>query len=129
MTVELAYLAASIVLVFVQVMLAAAAATRVRGRDWNAGPRDAPAAPLGPVGGRLERAARNVLETFPLFAAAVLTAHAADAQSWLSVAGASLYFWGRLVYLPLYVLGIPYIRSLVWMVATAGIFLILAALI
>lgn len=129
MTVELSYLAASIVLVFVQLMLPAKISTHERGTTWNTGPRDAPVPPLQGVGGRLERAYRNVMETFPLFAAAVLMAHVAGVHSWLTVAGASLYFWGRVVYVPLYALGIPYARSLVWVVATSGIFLILLALV
>ena len=41
----------------------------------KAGPRDAPVKPLGPLAGRLDRAFKNLMETFPLFAAAVLLAH------------------------------------------------------
>lgn len=127
MTTELSYLAASIVLVFVQLLLPTHFATRERGTAWNAGPRDEEVPPLRGVGGRLERAHRNAMETFPLFVAAVLLSHAAGVHSWLTVLGAGLYFWGRLAYVPLYALGIPYVRSLVWLVATAGIFLILLA--
>jgi uncharacterized MAPEG superfamily protein len=42
--------------------------------------------------------------------------------------GAHLYFWARVVYLPLYALGVPLVRSLVWNVAFAGIVLLLLAL-
>ncbi|OYY07786.1 MAG: hypothetical protein B7X76_01480 [Azorhizobium sp. 39-67-5] len=127
MTIELVYLALSIVLVFIQLLLPIGIATRERGRDWNAGPRDQPMPPLTGIGGRLERAHRNIMETFPLFMGAVLIAHLAGVHNWVTVTGASLYFWGRVVYVPLYALGIPYVRSLVWVVSTAGIFLILAA--
>jgi uncharacterized MAPEG superfamily protein len=84
--------------------------------------------PLSGVAGRLDRALRNFLETFPLFAAVVLSAHAAGRHSALTEWGARLYFWGRVAYLPLYAAGIPLVRSLVWNVATAGILLFLVAL-
>ncbi len=129
MTIELTYLALSVALVFIQILLPAWFATKERGSAWNAGPRDQQVTPLGGIGGRLERASKNALETFPLFAAAVLIADAAMVHSWLTVLGASLYFWGRVLYIPLYAFGVPYVRSLAWTVATAGIFLILIALI
>ncbi len=129
MTVELRYLAFSILLVFVQLFLAAGGATKVRGLAWNAGPRDEDSPPLPAVAGRLDRAFRNMLETFPLFAAAVLLAHAAGVHSALTSFGAALYFWARVVYVPLYAFGIPYLRSLVWTAASGGIVLILFALV
>jgi uncharacterized MAPEG superfamily protein len=42
--------------------------------------------------------------------------------------GARLYLWGRVAYVPLYVAGIPLVRSLVWNVATIGIMLFVVAL-
>jgi uncharacterized MAPEG superfamily protein len=52
--------------------------------------------------GRLQRALRNFGETFPLFAAAVLIAHVENVHNAYTLWGAHLYFWGRVVYLPLY---------------------------
>ena len=43
--------------------------------------------------------------------------------------GAQVYFWARVVYLPLYAAGISLLRSLVWNVATLGIVLILLSLV
>ena len=80
------------------------------------------------MAGRLERAFRNYLETFPFFAAPVLAAHASDTHGWMTAWGAHLYFWARLVYVPLYASGIPLVHSLAWNVATAGIALNLAAM-
>ena len=74
MTTELTMLALSIVLGLVQITIAAQASTRQRGADWNVGPRDEALPPLAGTAGRLDRAMRNFLETFPLFAAAVLIA-------------------------------------------------------
>jgi len=59
----------------------------------------------------------------------VLVAHAAGRHDWMTVWGTQLYFWARVVYVPLYVLGVPLLRSLVWNVATFGIILILLSLV
>ena len=81
------------------------------------------------MAGRLDRALRNFLETFPLFAAAgVLAAHVSEMHDALTERGARLYFWARVAYAPLYAAGVPLIRSVVWNVATVGIALFVVAL-
>jgi uncharacterized MAPEG superfamily protein len=67
----------------------------------------------------------NFLETFPLFAACILMAHAMDVHNWMTEWGAQFYFWARVAYLPLYAFGVVLVRSLAWSVATAGILLVL----
>jgi len=129
MSFELRMLTWSVVLGLFQVILAAQFSTLQRGVSWNIGPRDEPVQPLKGVGGRLERASRNFLETFPFFAAAVLIAEATDRTGVLTWWGVQLYFWGRVVYLPIYALGVPGVRSAVWLIATFGLVLVLAALI
>lgn len=128
MTLELEMLALSVVLGLVQIVLASHAASLQRGYVWTASSRDAPVAPLTGVAGRLARALRNFGETFPLFAAAVLVAHLASAHGWMTEWGVQLYFWGRVAYLALYAAGVFLLRSLAWNVATAGIVLLLLAL-
>ena len=128
MTVELTLLAFSVGLGFVHILVASHAASLQRGYRWSASSRDEPVDPLQGVAGRLDRALRNFFETFPLFAAVVLAADAAGRHNALTEWGAQLYFWGRVVYLPLYAAGIPLVRSLVWNVAAVGILLSLVAL-
>lgn len=128
MTTELTYLALTLVLALVQVFLPAGARTAEFGSKWNAGPRDETPVSTRPLTGRLERAQANLFETLPLFIGAVLIAHAADRNGVLTMWGAALYFWARVVYIPLYALGVPYIRSLVWVVSLAGLLMVLAAL-
>ena len=111
-----------------QIVAASHAASFQRGYRWTSGPRDEPTPPLRGVAGRLDRALRNFLETFPLFAAAVLVAHVSETHNALTEWGARLYLWGRVAYVPLYVAGIPLVRSLVWNVATVGIMLFVVAL-
>jgi uncharacterized MAPEG superfamily protein len=127
-TVELKMLTLSVVLGIVQIVAASHAASLQRGYRWAASPRDEKVPPLMGVAGRLDRALRNFLETFPLFAAVVLAAQLSDTHNALTGLGAQLYFWGRLAYVVLYAAGIPLIRSLVWNIATVGILLLVAAL-
>jgi uncharacterized MAPEG superfamily protein len=129
MTVELKLLALSIVLGLVQIVLSSHAASLQRGYIWAASSRDAAMPALSGVAGRLERALHNFLETFPLFAAAVLTAHVAGTHGWMTEWGAHLYFWARVAYVALYAAGVFLVRSLVWNVAALGIVLILLSLV
>ena len=99
-----------------------------RGYRWTASARDEVTPPLTGVAGRLERALGNYLETFPLFAALVLATEAAGVHTRLTEWGAYLYLGARVLYLPLYALGVPLIRSLVWNVATVGMLLFIVAL-
>ena len=80
------------------------------------------------VGGRLERAYRNWLETFPIFIAAVIAVELTGAGDGWSAWGAAAYLWGRLLYLPLYAAGVPVLRGLVWNVPTLGIIAMFATL-
>ena len=128
MTTELCMLLWSVVLGLLQILLTATCSLGQRGLDWAASARDEVKPPLSGVGGRLDRARANFLETFPLFATAVLAAHVLQQHDQLTVLGAQLYFWARLLYVPVYAAGIPYLRTLVWTVSIAGIVLLLVAL-
>ncbi len=105
MTLELKMLALSIVLGLAHIVLASHAASLQRGYVWTASARDDAMPALTGVAGRLARALQNFVETFPLFAAGVLIAHAAAKHSWMTELGAQFYFWGRLAYLALYAQG------------------------
>ncbi len=128
MTIELKMLALSVALGLIQIVTASHAASMQRGYRWAAGPRDEIPPPLTGIAGRLDRAVRNFLETFPFFAAAVLVAQIVGRHDWMTVWGVQLYFWARALYVALYAFGVPLIRSLAWNAATIGIALILLAL-
>ncbi|CDX51827.1 hypothetical protein LCM4577_22925 [Mesorhizobium sp. LCM 4577] len=129
MTFELKMLVLSIALGLIQIVLASHAASLQRGYIWTASSRDEAMPPLRGVAGRLARALQNFVETFPLFAAAVLISHAASANSLMTEWGVQLYFWGRVAYLASYAAGVFLLRSLIWNVATLGIILILLSLV
>jgi len=128
LSIELTLLAWTLVLALVQILIAAHARTRETGLAYNAGPRDAATAPVGKLAGRLKRAQSNLFETLPVFAAAVLIAHVAGREGSLSATGAWLYLIARVVYVPLYAAGIPYVRSLAWVVSMVGVLLVLLPL-
>ncbi|CAB3751745.1 MAPEG family protein [Paraburkholderia humisilvae] len=129
MTIELTLLAWTLVLALIQVVLPALLRNRETGIPYNASARDEPGAPVGTITARLMRAQSNLFETLPVFAAAVLIAHVAGRDSAQTQLGAWLYLAARIVYVPLYAAGVPYLRSLVWVVSLAGILLILSRLI
>ncbi|WP_144113458.1 MAPEG family protein [Paraburkholderia sp. BCC1886] len=129
MTIELTLLAWTLVLALIQVMLPALLRNRETGMGYNAGPRDEAGPPVGKLTGRMRRAQSNLFETLPVFAAAVLIAHVAGRDNALTVWGAWLYLVARVVYVPLYAAGVPYLRSLVWLISMAGIVLILIPII
>ena len=96
-------------------------------RRWGAGARDQ-ARPFSGVAARRDRAFRNFMETFPLFAAAVLAVVIAGKAGDLSLWGSALYVVCRALYAPIYAAGTYMIRSLVWTLSLAGIVMVVAAL-
>jgi uncharacterized MAPEG superfamily protein len=128
MSIELTMLVWTLVLAFVQILLFDFARTGQYGLKWNTGPRDETMPPLSAFAARLQRAQYNLFETLPLFMGAVLVAHIAGRENNITAIGAQVYFWGRVVYVPLYAFGVRQIRSLVWLVSTAGLVAIFYAI-
>jgi uncharacterized MAPEG superfamily protein len=87
------------------------------------GNREGIVAPAG-VGGRADRAANNQIEAMAMFLAVVLAAQLAG-KAPQAAFGATVFFWARLVYWPVYLAGIPVLRTLVWLVSIVGLILIL----
>jgi uncharacterized MAPEG superfamily protein len=125
-SIELALLAASVVLGIVHIIIVSHLQSWQRGYWWTASSREQSVAPLTGIAGRAERALRNYLETFPFFAAAILVVTVTNTHSWLTVWGAHFYFWGRVVYAILYTADLPLARSLVWNIPTIGILMKMA---
>jgi uncharacterized MAPEG superfamily protein len=113
LSVELAYLALCAPLAFAYI-IAQAAMTGGAGRR-------AAGDSLPERGYRAEKALRNFLETFPVFAALALGITLAGKADWWTGLGAALYFWARLAYLPVYIAGVGPVRSAIWSVSLAGL--------
>jgi uncharacterized MAPEG superfamily protein len=124
---ELALLIGAVAVGVIQLHWAALAARRQQSFQWGASARDEPR-PLTGVPARLERAYANFMETFPLFAVAVLTAHATSKLGPLTLWGSLIYVVARTLYVPLYAAGVPYARTLVWQAALIGLLLVISAL-
>ena len=129
MTAQLRLLSASVILGLLHLIAASHLISFQRGYRWTAGSRDEPAPPLSSLANRIDQATVNFLETFPFFAALVLTGHVTSRDGLLTLWGAHLYFWARLGYLLAAALGYGLIRSvLFWNTALAGMVLYLVAL-
>lgn len=125
MTTELTVLAWGCVLAFLHIIVATQAKTRQYGRKWNVGPRDEELPPPGPAVGRLMRAQANFFETFPIMIAAVTIVSLAGLTGKWTAIGAIVWLVARALYLPLYALGVPVVRSLAWIAALVGIAMVL----
>lgn len=128
MTIE-TYIAASAILMLAMILFAAVVVKKgwtAEGVKAMAGNRTETSDKSG-FAGRADRAANNMIENMVLFGAACIAA-VADGQTEGPVAmGAAIFFWARLVYWPVYLAGIPYLRTLIWVVSLVGIFQILLA--
>ena len=96
------------------------------GRDIGLGNRDN-LQEATPMGGRAERAAKHSIEAAVFFVPLALIANAAglDAEVML---GAQVAFWARMAYVPIYIAGIKYLRSLVWIVGVVGYGMMISAM-
>ena len=81
--------------------------------------------PPGVMAGRAERALRNFLETYGVFIALALAIELSGRSDGLTQWGAQIWFWARLVYIPAYVGGVPFVRSMIWLVSGLGLGLML----
>ncbi len=127
MTPDLKLLVWSVALTVVQTVIAVLGAISAVGLPALAGNREN----LPPITGWPDRAARshrNMLESLVLFAALVLVAQVAGKANATTAMGAQLFFWARLSYVPVYIIGIPWVRTGVWGISVVGLVLIFSQL-
>ncbi|QFT31563.1 MAPEG family protein [Labrenzia sp. THAF82] len=75
----------------------------------------------GKIAGRADRALSNLKENLPFFLTlGVLALIVPGADVDQATFGASLFFLARLAYLPLYISGIPFLRSLAYIAGLGG---------
>ena len=125
---ELRALAWAIVLGLSQVLIAVGIVTQQRGLKWNIGNREGLTEPLTGAAARAERASKNFLETFVFFAAAALAVVVSHRGSPATALGAFVYLWARAAYFPIYIAGIPYVRTLIYVVSLWGVLQLVEAL-
>jgi len=127
MSIGLTMLAWSTALGLLQMVSTAGLLTLEYGIPISLGNREGLAPPEGLLG-RSVRAHRNMVESLVIFTSAVLVVDVAGRSNGLTGLGAQLFFWSRLAYWPTYLAGIPYLRTVIWTAAVAGILLVLVSL-
>ncbi len=128
MSLDLKYLLFSVLLTFVLVLIAASAATLAVGLPTLAGNREG----LGEMPGFAGRAKRlhlNMIENMVLFIPLVLIAVVAQKTNAMTAMGALVFFWARLVHALIYLLGVPWLRTVAWAVSVIGMVMIAVQLI
>ncbi len=125
MAVELKILALGALLLFVHIFTATRFKTAQYGRKWNIGARDEVMPPPNPITGRTIRAQANFEETFPIAIVALLGVVLANRTSEMTALGGWIWLAARIAYLPLYLAGIPVIRTIVFVISIIGLGMVL----
>ena len=77
--------------------------------------------PVSTLAFRADQTAQNTLEGFILFAPLVITAHLTGSTTAQTELGAAIFFWARVAYIPVYLIGIAYLRTAIWLVSIVGL--------
>lgn len=125
---ELTFLALTAILTLVHPSVQGLVLKAEVGNAWTVGARDRDAPRQSPLSDRARRATMNFLETVGAFVAATLVLHLGELATEMTRAASIIYLVGRAIYLPAYISGIPWFRTLVWNVATAGLALVIAGI-
>jgi uncharacterized MAPEG superfamily protein len=92
------------------------------------GPRDSPR-PFTVIGGRAARALANMQEALPVFLALALMNMIVGSAAAMVITGGWVFLIARVVYLPLYLAGIPALRTLAWGASWVGLVMMLIPLV
>jgi len=127
MSVELTLLIWSTVVALVYVTTQSFLFKAQVGNYYTVTARDDEKLPVG-LAARAKRALINFAETYPIFIALVLSIELLNAQNGFSFYGAHIYFWARVLFLPAYLVGTPYIRTFIWKFSALGLVLMMQPL-
>jgi uncharacterized MAPEG superfamily protein len=92
------------------------------------GNRDQPPEP-SIVAARLNRAKNNMLEALPIFLGLAFLALVRGSHSVMVERAASIFLFARVAYVPAYVSGVPWLRSLTWLASVASLAVMAGALV
>lgn len=122
---ELTCLELSVLLWVVHVLCQVTTARAEFGDAYLFSPRDADAKAKGLACGRAKRAMNNYTANLVPFVALDLALIATGHTGGL---GATLWIIGRIIYLPIYLLGIVYVRTAAWVLSIIGLLMMLGRL-
>jgi uncharacterized MAPEG superfamily protein len=97
------------------------------GSEWAFGNRETELA-VPQWAARAYRAHVNLTENLAPFVILVLVAHVSGRANGTTALGATFFFWARLLYVPVYMAGLIYVRTAVFFVGTVGEIMILTQL-
>lgn len=124
---EIIVLGWSVVLLLLQVVAQATAGSDL-GPKYLFSPRDEARVSRSVVAGRLLRALKNLLETYPAFVALALALVVTGKAGGLGATGAWLWLIARVVYVLLYATGIPVARTIAWFASIIALVMMLIQL-
>ncbi len=127
MTSEISILALFGIVVVATILLQVLLAVPQVGLPYLSSPRD-DAKPLTGIAGRCVRCVENSVVALALFAAAVFALHANSASSASTLLAAQAFLVARIAFVGVYLAGIPYLRTAVWLIGfLATAFMLLQA--
>ena len=124
---EITVLGWSVVLLLVQI-IAQASASGDLGPAYLFSARDEGRKSGSVLAGRLDRALKNLLETYPAFIALALALVVTGKTGGLGATGAWIWLVARIGYVVLYATGIPVARTLFWFASIIALVLMLIRL-
>lgn len=116
---ELQILAAYGLLVLLTILLQVLGSMQTLSMGYLMSARDEPRE-VGRMTGRIRRALDNSVTAMALFAPAVLLLVVQDRTSDASLLAAQVFLIARIIYLPVYALGVPTVRTLAWLAGFAA---------
>lgn len=125
---ELACLELSVLLWAAHVLVQAVTARAEFGDAYLFTPRDTAPAAKGLACGRATRALHNYVENLGPFIAMALALVATGRAGGLGAAGATIWILARIVYLPVYLMGVNYARTALWAISIVGLLTMLGRL-
>ena len=128
MTIELQALFWATTILFLLLAVQGALVPVTQGFGWGLGSRDQPR-DMSVLQGRMKRTVANHIEGLVIFASLVLIAHLAGISSSITQTGAMVFVVARIAFAFLYVLGVPFLRSVVWGASVLGLLMIASAVI
>jgi uncharacterized MAPEG superfamily protein len=124
---EIRILGWSVILLLVHIVIQALSLIKDGGLGYVMSNRDGEVG-ISLVTDRLTRGLRNFVETYGAFIALVVALAASGRVGGLGATGAMVWFWARVVYIPVFAFGVPVARTGVWTVSIIGLVLMLIRL-
>ena len=125
---ELTCLELSVILWVAHVLTQALTARSEFGDDYLFSPRDKKVTPKGLNAGRATRALHNYVENYGPFVGMALALIATQHTGGIGAIGATIWIIARIIYLPIYMMGVKYVRTACWLVGVVGVFMMLGRL-